>query len=73
MEKGDSVKEKRAGCALRVARYGLRVAGCGVRVRVAGCALRGTGCGLRVARCEVRSTGYGEMGLRWGGENCLFS
>ena len=50
MEKGDSVKEKRAGCALRVARYG-----------------------LRVARCEVRSTGYGEMGLRWGGENCLFS
>ena len=57
MEKGDSVKEKRAGCGLRVARYGLRVARYG----------------LRVARCEVRSTGYGEMGLRWGVENCLFS
>ena len=45
MKKGDSVKEKHAGCVLRVARYALRVAGCG---------LRGTCCGVRVAGYGVR-------------------
>jgi hypothetical protein len=45
MEKGDSVKEKRAGCGLRVAGCGLRVAGC--EVRVAGCGVRVAGCGVQ--------------------------
>jgi hypothetical protein len=46
MEKGDSVKEKHAGCVLWVAGCGVRVARCGLRVarlRVAKYGLRGNG------------------------------
>ncbi|MBW2336824.1 MAG: hypothetical protein JRF47_08730 [Deltaproteobacteria bacterium] len=53
MEKGDSVKEKRAGCGVRGACCGVRVAGC--EVRVAGCGVQGN---VKVNFKPVASEGF---------------